>query len=192
MRNNRTSNTRDITTEEAHTRLLQPTKLILRLAQELVNLRNRLLKRRKFDHCVRDLACPQRVQALVQPTHTLFADDLGPAFPQRMRKRRQRSLHADLDRLHGTQGEICEELSRGRGSEVYDLFREAGRQLIAVEVLEALVETVFASTLHRVADESRGPAEEDAAKAFFGVDHLPGLPVGLVETRVDLTTAFYL
>jgi len=46
--------------------------------------------------------------------------------------------------------------------------------------------------LEGVADVGGGPAEEDAAEAFFGVDGAPGLEVGGVEGRVDLAAAFYL
>jgi hypothetical protein len=192
MRNNRTPNTSDVTSQETHTSLLQTAELILWFAQELVDLRNRLLKRRKLDHRIRDLACPKGVQALVQSTNALLPDDLCPSLPQRMRKRRQRSLHADLDSLHGTQGEISEELGGRGGGKEDDLFRGAGREPLAVEVLEDLVEAVFACALHAVADEGWCPAEEHAAQTFFGVDHLPGLRVGLVEGGVDLAAAFHL
>jgi hypothetical protein len=62
----------------------------------------------------------------------------------------------------------------------------------AVQVLEDFVEAIFASALERVADESWGPAKEDAAQTFFRVDHFPGLRVGLVEGRIDLAATFYL
>jgi hypothetical protein len=192
MRNNRTSNTSDVTSQETHTSLLQTAELILWFAQELVDLRNRLLKRRKLDHRIRDLACPERVQTLVQSTNALLPDDLCPSLPQRMRERRQRCLHSDLDSLHGTQGEISEELGGRGGSEEDDLFRGAGREPLAVEVLEDFVEAVFACALHAVADEGGCPAEEYPAQTFFGVDHLPGLRVGLVEGGVDLAAAFHL
>jgi len=64
--------------------------------------------------------------------------------------------------------------------------------LFAVIVLEDLVEAVLARALEGVADEGRRPAEEDAAKAFFGVDCSPGGGVGGVEFRIDLAAAFYL
>jgi hypothetical protein len=192
MRNNGTPNTSNVTTQERNPGLLQAVELILRLAQEPVNLRDRLLKRRKLDHRIRNLTCPKRVQALVQPTHTLFPDDLCPSLPQRMRERRQRSLHADLDSLHGTQGDVSEEFCGRGGSEVDDLFRGAGGELITVEVLEAFVEAVFAGTLHAVADKGGCPAEEYAAQTFFGVYHFQGLRVGPVEGGIDLTAAFYL
>lgn len=192
MRHNRTPNTRNVTTQERNSSLLEAVQLFLRLANELVNLRHRLLECRKLDHCVRNLACPQRVQALVQSTNPLFLDNLTPALPQCIRIWRHGSLHADLDRLEGAERNIGEELSGGRGSEEDEGFRSAGRELLAVEVLEDLVEAILAGTLERVADKCGGPAEEDAAKTFFGVDHLPGFGVGFVELCVDLATAFYL
>jgi len=46
--------------------------------------------------------------------------------------------------------------------------------------------------LDGVADEGGGPAEEDAAEAFFAVDGAPGGEVGGVDFGVDLAAAFYL
>lgn len=54
-----------------------------------------------------------------------------------------------------------------------------------------LVETVFACALEGVAYEGRGPAEHDAAQAFFLENGLPRSDVGFVEFRVDLAAAFY-
>jgi len=156
-------------------------------------LRDRLLKRGKLDHGVGNLARPQRIQALVQACHAFFAHHLGPTLAQRVRKWWKACLHAHLDGFHGAQGYVGKELGRGAGCKVDDLLGQAGgRQLVAVDMFEYLVEAVFARALHRVAEESRGPAEEDAAEPFFGVDHLPGLCVGLVESGVDLAAAFYL
>ena len=59
-------------------------------------------------------------------------------------------------------------------------------------MLEDFIETIFAGALEGVADEGGGPAEKDAAQAFFGVDGAPGLDVGFVEIGVDLAAAFYL
>jgi hypothetical protein len=95
-----TEDTRNITTQERNTRLLQAIIALFRLTQEAVNPRNSLFKCRKLDHCIRDLPCPQRVQSLVQSTHTLFPYNLGPSLPQIMCKRRKRSLHANLDCFH--------------------------------------------------------------------------------------------
>lgn len=66
-----------------------------------------------------------------------------------------------------------------------------GEERVAVGVLEDFVEAVFAGALEGVADEGGGPAEEDAAEAFGGVDAAPGAQVGGVDFRVDLAAAFY-
>lgn len=65
-----------------------------------------------------------------------------------------------------------------------------GEGLFAVEVLEELIEAVFAGALERVAHKGRGPAEEDAAEAFFGEDCAPCGDVGGVDLGVDLAAAF--
>jgi hypothetical protein len=65
VRNHRAANTSDITSEERNTSLLQRVVSLLGLSKLLVNLRNSTLKRRELDHRVRDLARPERVQALV-------------------------------------------------------------------------------------------------------------------------------
>ena len=59
-------------------------------------------------------------------------------------------------------------------------------------MLEDLVEAVFPAALEAVANESRGPAEEDTAEAFFGVDGSPSGEVGGVNFGVNLPAAFYL
>ena len=107
-----------------------------------------------------------------------------------MRIRRQRRLHAHLDRLPRTQREIGEELGARAGREVDDGLVGVGEPFIAVEVLEDLVEAVFPRALEAVADEGRRPAEEDAADAFGPVDGRPGGQVGAVDFGVDLAPAF--
>jgi hypothetical protein len=46
------------------------------------------------------------------PSISLFGNDLPQSFPQRIRKRRQRRLHAHLDSLKRTQGQIGKEFRR--------------------------------------------------------------------------------
>jgi hypothetical protein len=192
MRHNRAENTRNVPTSKRNTRLLQAIEALLGLAQKPIDPADRLFKRRKLDHRIRNLAGPKRVQTLVQARNTLFPNNLAPPLPQAVCKRWQGSLHADLDCFHGAQRDISQELCGGRGSEENDLFGDVGCESLAIEVFEDLVEAVFAGALHGVADEGGRPAEEDAAQAFFGVDHFPGLRVGLVEGGVDLATAFHL
>ena len=109
-----------------------------------------------------------------------------------MCKRRQRSLHAYFYRFKRTQEHVCEEFGGGGGAEVHDCFVGVGEQFVAVEVLEDLVESVFAGALEGVAYERWGPAEEDAAETFFSVDAAPSGDVGGVDFWVDLPAAFYL
>ena len=101
-------------------------------------------------------------------------------------------MHPDLDCLHRTQGNIGEEFGGSGGSEIYNRLRGAGSKLLTIQVLEDFVETVFASPLHGVADESGCPTKEYTAQTLFGIDHFPRLRVGFVEVGVDLTAAFYL
>lgn len=57
-------------------------------------------------------------------------------------------------------------------------------------MFEIFVETILASTLYRVANESWAPTGEDPSQTLRAVDLAPGFEVALVELRVDLTTAF--
>ena len=101
-------------------------------------------------------------------------------------------MHAHFYRFEGAEGDVGEELGGGGGAEIDDCFIGIGKESVAVEVFEDLVETVFAGTLEGVADEGGGPAEEDAAEAFFGEYGTPGGDVGFVDIGVDLAAAFYL
>lgn len=108
-----------------------------------------------------------------------------------MRKRRQCRLHAHLDGLHRTEGHISEEFGRGTGAKEDDGAVRIREELVSVEVFEVLVEAVFTGALEGVADKGWGPAEEDAAEAFFRYDGAPCGEVGGVDLGVDLTAAFY-
>ena len=185
------SNTRNVAPQERDPRLLKSVIALLRLSQRGVDIVDSRLEGRELHHGIGDLPAPKRLQALVQPCGALFTRDLGPTFPHSGRIRRQGRLHADLDRLKGTQCHIGEELCRGGRAQVYNGLGRVGEQLVAIEVLEDLVEAVLAGSLEGVADEGGGPAEEDAAEAFFAVDGSPGRDVGAVDVGVDLATAFY-
>lgn len=154
MADHRTGNAGNVPTRKAHAGLRQLAVALLGLAQPAVNEADRLLKRGKLAHGVRNLASPQGHDALVQARHPFLGDDLAPPFPQRVRKGRQGGLHAHLDRLKGAQQHVGEELGgRARGEE-HDRPVGGGReQVVAVLVLEDLVEAVFPQALERVADE---------------------------------------
>jgi hypothetical protein len=148
MRNNRTPNTRNVTTQERNTRLLQPAVRLLRPAQEAIDLRHGGLEGRELDHGVRDLTRPQGVQSLVQPTNPLLSDDLAPALPQITCERRVRGLHAHLYSFERAQRDVSEELSRRGGRQEDDRLGRSGSQFLAVQVLEDFVEAVLAGALH--------------------------------------------
>jgi hypothetical protein len=190
MRNHRTPDTRNVTTQKRHTRLLETTELVLWLAQGFVNLFDRLFKCRELDHGIRNLPSPQRKDALIQARVPLLLHDLGKAFPQGVCERRQCRLHAHLDSLQRAQRNIGKELGRGRGSEEHDRLVHVGCELVAIDVLEDLVEAVLAGALERVADKGGCPTEKDASEAFFAIDLAPGFRSGFVEFGIDLAAAF--
>ncbi len=192
MTDDGTSNTRNVTSEERHTSLLQRVVTLLRLPQRGIYVIDSSLKRSKFHHRIRYLPPPKRIQALVQSAIPLRLHNLAPSLPHSIRKRRQRRLHPHLDGLKRTQCHICQKLRAGRCAQVDDCFVGVWEQFLAVEVLEDFVEAVFAGALEGVADIGGGPAEKDAAEAFLGVDGAPGLEVGGVELCVDLAATFYL
>lgn len=192
MADDRTPNPRNVTPQKAHPRLLQRIVILLPLPQRLVYLRHRLLKRRKLHHRIRDLPPPQRLQPFVQPRHPFLAHHLPPPFPQTPRIRRQGRLHPHLDRLKRTQRHVRQKLRARRRAQVDERLVRVGEEPLPVQVLEDLVEAVLARALERVADEGRGPAEEDAADAFAGEDGAPGGEVGGVDFGVYLAAAFYL
>lgn len=191
MADDRTPNTCNIPTQKADPSLLQRIIALLRLPQRSIDIIDRRLERRELNHRIRDLPPPQRIQPLIQPTDALLLRHLAPPLPQRARKGGNRRLHAHLDGLERTQGEVGQELCAcGRG-EVDERFVGVGEEVVAVGVLEHFVEPVLAGPLEGVADEGRGPAEEDAPEAFGAVDAAPGADVGGVDFRIHLAAAFY-
>ena len=190
MTDDRTPNTRNITTQETHPSLLQRVVGLFRLPQCRVDVIDRGFKGCEFHHRVGDLAAPERVQTLVESSNAFLRGDLAPSFPQRARERRNGRLHPHFDRLKRTQGEIGEELGGSGRGEVDDRFVGIREHLVPVGVLEHLVESILPGALEGVADEGWRPAEEDTAEAFGSVDGAPGTEVGGVELGVDLAAAF--
>jgi hypothetical protein len=133
---------------------------------------------------------PQRIKPLIQPGIPLLLHDLPPTLPQRTRIRRQRSLHPDLNRLKRAQKDIRQKLGASARAQIHDRLVHVGKQVVAVQVLEDLVEAILPRALEGVADEGRGPAEEDAAEPFLAEDGGPGLEVGFVEIGIDLAAGF--
>lgn len=192
---NRTANAGNVPGQKTDPRLLQLRVRLLRLAKRVIDVRHRRLERGELDHRVGDLAAPERHDPLVQTPDAFLVHHLAPSLPQGMGEGRQRGLHPDLDGLERAEGDVGEELGRGAGGEVYGGRvggGGGGEELGAVVVFEDLVEAVLAHALEGVAEQGRGPAEEDAGQAFGGVDGAPGRDVGGVEGGGDLAAAFYL
>ena len=190
MANNRTKDARNIAPQKAHPRLRQHPKALLGPPQRPIKPTNRFLKRRKLRHRVRDLTSPQRRNTLIETPQTLLGGHLPPALAQGARVGRQGGLHADLDGLEGAEGHVGEEFGGGARAEEDERAVCVGEELLAVEVLEVLVEAVLAGSLEGVAHEGGRPAEEDAAQTFFGEDGAPCGQVGGVDLGVDLAPAF--
>lgn len=189
MTDNSAQDTGNVTTEEADTGLLQRVVALLRLAQELVDLLDGLLETGELGHRVGNLSTPERVQTLVQTRDALLGNNLTPSLTQSMSEGRQGGLHTDLDCLIRAECQIRNELGRGTGTQVDQGPVRAREQPVTVPVLENLIESILPSTLERVADECRGPTEEDSPDSFLCKDRAPCGHVGLVNARVDLTTA---
>ena len=192
MTDDRASNSRNVTSQKRHPRLLQRVVTLLWLPQRRINIIHRRLKRRKLNHRIRDLPSPKRIQPLIQPRIPLLPRHNTPTLPQIIRKRRKCSLHAHFYSFKRAEKDVGDEFRGGGGAEVDDCFVSIGEEPLAVEIFEDFVETVFAGALEGVADEGGGPAEEDAAETFFGEDGSPGGDVGCVDFRVDLAATFYL
>ena len=80
-----------------------------------------------------------------------------------------------LERFHGGQRDVGEELSRGGGGQVEGGAPQVGlllAQHVGVDVLEQLVEAELAQALHRVADEGGRPAAAQTADSLLLERHL--------------------
>lgn len=151
MADNGTKDARNITTQETDTRLRQLAIFLLGLTHLRIDELHCLLESSKLGHCIRDLSGPQRIQSLVQTTKPFLGHDLAPPLSEPRSIWWEGSLHANLDRLHWTQGHISEELGRGTGTQEDQGAVGLREQLVAVEMLEVLVQSVLASTLEGVA-----------------------------------------
>ena len=186
----RTADPCNVSSEETHPRLLQTVVRFLGFSERIIDGIDGGFECREFDHRVGDLPTPQRLQSLIQPTDPLFRRDLGPPFSQTARVRRQGGLHPHFDGLERTQRNIRQELRRGTGTEVHQRLVRVGEHLIPVCIFEDFIKAVLARALETIADESRGPAEEDAAEAFGAEDGAPGGDIGGVDFGIDLTATF--
>lgn len=123
------------------------------------------------------------------PSISLLSDDLGPSFAHVVRERRQRRLHPHFNSLEWTERQISNRLSSSRCSEENNCLIRIGKQLLAVEILEDFVESIFARALTRVSNERRRPAKENAAQPGFAIDGAPAVYVRGVDLGVDLAPA---
>lgn len=191
MRDGSTSNTSNVTTEEGDTGLCKRTVAVLGLAKVAVNLVDCSLKGRKLDHGIWDLSGPERIKTLVEASETLLLHDSAPSCTEGGRVRWDVSLHADLERLEGTEEDVGDELGSSGSTKVDKSLVGVWKQLLAVVVLEDFVCAVLAGALERVTNKGGSPSGEDASDSFFGSDLAPGLHVGFVEFVIDLTSTFY-
>lgn len=208
VRDDGAANTGNVAAEEGDAGLLDGRVALLGLAELLVDGGDGALKGRKLDHCVGDLAAPERDQAVVEAAEAIFGNRLAPAFAQRVGVWRERRLHAHLDGLEGAEEDVGDELG-GRGCAQVDEGRVGiGEGALAVEVLEDFVEAVLARALKGVADKGGRPAEDcagglvfvtrlrseedrtNATHALLGGNGAPCLHIALVDVGVDLTSAF--
>ena len=126
------------------------------------------------------------------PRNSLLRYNLRPTLPHRVRIGRQCSLHPHFNSFKGTKGQVCQELCTSGCTQVYEVLVDVREHLLSIEIFEYLVETIFTSTLKRVAHEGRSPSEKYAADALCPIDRSPGAKVSSVYLWVDLTPGFHL
>lgn len=108
-----------------------------------------------------------------------------------MRKRRKRGLHPNLDRFKRAERNISQKFRTCTSTQEDNRLIRIGEHLVAIEVLEDLIESVFSASLGTVSYKRGRPSEEYTPHTFSFVDTLPGAKVGLVEVGIHLTTTFY-
>merc|ERR1719317_768421 len=152
-----------------------------------------LLKAGKLHHGVGDLPDPQGHQGLEEAVDALSSHDLGEGTPQGgWEGAHRRGLDPHLTGLHGGEGDVGEELSRGRGCQVESGHVEVGVLLshgVSVNLLENFIEAKLAKTLGRVTDGSWGPAKEKARGTSLLHGELEAIAKVLVLLLVNLETA---
>ena len=132
MTDNGAADTGNVSTQEADSGLLKRGKGLLGLPELLIDELDGLLERSEFDHRVRDLPSPERLQSFVQTANTFLLRDFAPSFSQRRCIWRQCSLHANLDSFEGAEREIGEKLGAGGSAKVDDGLGCVGKPLFSV------------------------------------------------------------
>merc|ERR1719309_241792 len=159
----------------------------------LINSFNSTFKARELHHSVGNLSSPQRNQGFVKSTDAFLCHNFRCSTPQCSRESpRQRSLHSHLTSLHGRQGNIGEELSRGRCNQIQTSPVEEGilfTHHTTINILKYFVESKFAYSLGCVTNGSRSPAEEKSLGASIGNSNLKSISKTLVLFLIDLKPA---
>merc|ERR1712109_45024 len=103
-----------------------------------------------------------------------------------------RGLDPHLTGLHGGEGDVGEELSRGRGCQVESGHVEVGVFLshgVSVNLLKNFIEAELAKTLGRITNHCGSPAKEKARDASLLHGELEAIAKVLVLLLVNLETA---
>ena len=179
---------------EGHNQLLTLGTLSPWLGNDMfIESHHSLLKASKLHHGVGDLPAPQGHQGLVEAVDALSSHDLGERSPQGgWEGAHRRGLDPHLTGLHGGEGDVSEELSRGRGCQVESGHVEVGVLLphgVGIELLEHLIKAKLTKTLSRVTNGSWGPSKEKARDASLLHGELEAIAKVLVLLLVNLETA---
>jgi hypothetical protein len=102
-------------------------------------------------------------------------------------------LNLNFGHFHGAEGNISEELSRGRTQQPDDtsvLHRSLLTGDVSIQVLEDLVETELEETLHGVTIEGGEPTLPDGSRSLLSHDELDGLDKTSIFGTIHLHVTF--
>ena len=152
-----------------------------------------LLKAGKLHHGVGDLPAPEGDQGLVEAIDALSSQDLWEGSSQGGGEGAHGGgLDPHLARLHGGEGNVSEELSRGGRCQVESGHVEVSVLLshgIAIDLLEDLIEAKLAETLGRITNGCGSPPKEKACSSSLLHGQLEPIAQVLVLLLVNLQTA---
>ena len=118
MRHDGAQNSREVTAAEGNTGLHSLAVIALLSWHAGVHHLDDGLEGGELHHGIGNLAAPERVDALVQPSPALLASDGLDTIEGALVRVGHLTLHTNLDSLERTQGNVSEKLGRSRGSEV--------------------------------------------------------------------------
>ena len=184
----------NVTSCEGHNKLFTLGALCPGLGNHMfVESHNGLLKAGKLHHGVGDLPAPEGDQGLVEAIDALSSQDLGEGPSQGGGEGAHGGgLDPHLARLHGGEGNVSEELSRGGRCQVESGHVEVSVLLshgIAIDLLEDLIEAKLAETLGRITNGCGGPPKEKACSSSLLHGQLEPIAQVLVLLLVNLQTA---